>query len=127
MRTNDLTFDEQYSDSRYFGVINHRGVGIGSALLTEFPKSFPKPVDVRKLFYFDDLHINSRFRGHGFGAVLLEKVLEFGQREGVSILNEPIPYDGGDGNKLLRFYLSHGFKRIDSDESLIWIPRGERK
>jgi GNAT superfamily N-acetyltransferase len=72
--------------------------------------------------YFNRHFVEPAYRGKHLGAFLLEKVLEFAQREALLIYNECNPYGEMSLEELTSFYVRHGFKVL-KEGVFYWSPK----
>lgn len=66
---------------------------------------------IRKIFYVDFIKVSPKYRNCGHGKALLKACLKWIEVSKNVIILDAIPLDTGiDHHRLVRFYLSHGFK-----------------
>jgi len=91
----------------------------GVAELSTFGERLPD--DEHLWFYFNRLFVHPNLRRQGIADFLVDKVVDFAQREQISILGEVNPYGDLDLEALSAFYVKHGFTR--HDETVIFVPQ----
>lgn len=64
-----------------------------------------------KIYYVDFLKVSPQYRNKGYGAMLLKAMMQWANDSKNVIILDAVPMDTGmDHNRLIRFYISHGFK-----------------
>jgi GNAT superfamily N-acetyltransferase len=64
-----------------------------------------------KVFYVDFIKVSPQYRNCGYGTKLLQTALAWADQAKNVLILDAIPIDTGmDHHRLIRFYLSHGFK-----------------
>ena len=65
-----------------------------------------------KVYYIDFLQVSPWYRNRGHGSTVLKAAIRWANLSKNVIILDAIPLDSGiDKHRLMRFYLSHGFKR----------------
>lgn len=78
---------------------------------TNIEAYFPDTAPVAKVFYVDFIKVSPQYRNGGYGKELLQACIRWADITKNVIILDAIPLDSGiDQHRLLRFYLSHGFK-----------------
>lgn len=64
-----------------------------------------------KVYYVDFIKVSPQYRNMGYGSTLLKAALKWANIAKNVIILDAIPLDSGmDHHRLIRFYLSHGFR-----------------
>ena len=84
-----------------------------------------------KVYYLDFIKVSPQYRNKGHGTTLLKSALRWADIAKNIIILDAIPLDGGmDQHRLVRFYVTHGFKlvdRKDNKNSMCYHNRKEPK
>ena len=135
---NRFEYKEIFDGVEYLGILEDKKAlcpknrNIGTARLVNDPDwliKFPEEIK-ENCFYFKEFHVVKRLRGKGLGSLILDKVLDFFQKNKMNIINEINPHRGLNREQLRDFYLRHGFKKLrdyDTRFVLYWTPGQEEK
>lgn len=64
----------------------------------------------RKVYYLDYIRVTPQYRGEGLGSEVLKAIVKWADISRNAIILDAVPIDDGmDDNRLIRFYLGHGF------------------
>ncbi|MEU6143105.1 GNAT family N-acetyltransferase [Streptomyces sp. NPDC047081] len=104
----------RYMDEGTAYIAEADGVPAATLTLTDSPGAYLShlpPVGEPER-YIHWLASDRRFKGHGIGSALLAHAAEQTRREGVSLLR--VDCYAGDDGKLVRYYESNGFTRVQA-------------